>query len=80
VQEDGASQRSGLIAAAFRAHVVFQIFAEVFAGIVEGLTAFLQTADEKCAFESSDDELREFLRMNRGIDLRICDASANNVG
>jgi len=34
VQEDGALQRSGLIAAGFRAHVVFQIFVEVFAGIV----------------------------------------------
>jgi len=33
VQEDGALQRSGLIAG-FRAHVVFQIFVEVFAGIV----------------------------------------------
>jgi hypothetical protein len=38
VQEDGALQRSGLIAAGFAAHVVFQIFVEVFAGIVEKLT------------------------------------------
>jgi hypothetical protein len=80
VQEDGALQRSGLIAAGFGAHVVFQIFVEVLAGIVERLTTFLQAADEKRAFESSDDELRESLRMNRGIDLTMCDASANNFG
>jgi hypothetical protein len=49
VQEDGALQRSGLIAPGIGAHVVFQIFVEVFAGIVERLTAFLQAADEKRA-------------------------------
>jgi hypothetical protein len=39
VQEGGALQRSGLIAAGFGAHVVFQILVEVFAGIVDDLFA-----------------------------------------
>src|SRR4029077_19140152 len=52
----------------------------MFADIVKRLPIFLQTADEQRAFESSDDELGEFLWMNRGIDLMSRDAFADDFG
>ena len=59
---------------------MFQIFVEVFSDIVKRLTIFLQAADEERAFESSDDELGKFLRMNRRADLTMCDAFADEFG